>query len=75
MYPTKKSRDARIGIFIDRIEILTDKYQHTGNTLSTYDTVENMDERRITTKRWFLTGLWAIAWKKNFGYTVIEYTY
>ena len=36
--------------------------------------IENMDERRITTKRWFLTGIWAIAWKKNFVYTVIEYT-
>jgi hypothetical protein len=35
--------------------------------------VENTDERRITTKRWFLVGVWAIAWKKNFVYTVIEY--
>ena len=73
MYPTKKSRDARIGIFIDRIEILTDKFK-LAIPYPRMTNIENMDERRITTKRWFLTGIWAIAWKKNFVYTVIEYT-
>jgi len=56
----------------DRIEVKTDKfdavipYSHMTN-------IENMDERRITTKRWFLVGLWAIPWKKKYVYTVIEY--
>lgn len=71
-FPTKKERDARISIFIDRIEVKTDKF----NAVIPYSqmtNIENMDERRITTKRWFLVGIWAIAWKKKYVYTVIEY--
>jgi hypothetical protein len=71
-FPTKKPRDARIRVFIDRIEIRTDKFEVKIPYL-TMTNVENTDERRITTKRWFLVGVWAIAWKKNFVYTVIEY--
>lgn len=71
-FPTKKERDARISIFIDRIEVKTDKFgAEIPFVLMT--NIENMDERRITTKRWFLVGVWAIAWKKKYVYTVIEY--
>jgi hypothetical protein len=71
-FPTKKPRDAHIGIFIDRIEVKTDKFNAVIPYLQMTN-IENMDERRITTKRWFLVGMWAIAWKKKYVYTVIEY--
>jgi hypothetical protein len=71
-FPTKKPRDARISIFVDRIEVTSDKFKVVIPYLQMTN-IENMDERRITTKRWFLVGMWAIAWKKNFVYTVIEY--
>ena len=71
-FPTKKARDARIGIFIDRIEVQTDKFKVVIPFLRMTN-IENMDEKRITTKRWFWVGAWAIAWKKKYVYTVIEY--
>jgi len=71
-FPTKKARDARMGIFVDRIEVQTDKFKVVIPFLRMTN-IENMDEKRITTKRWFWVGAWAIAWKKKYAYTVIEY--
>jgi hypothetical protein len=71
-FPTKKERDAHISIFIDRIEVKTDKFGAEIPFVQMTN-IENMDERRITTKRWFMVGIWAIAWKKKYVYTVIEY--
>lgn len=79
MYPTKKPRDARIGIFIDRIEIKTDRfeakipYEHIGS-------IKNIDEKKMSALR--VVGLGFVAlplaivgamWKKKKIYTVIEY--
>jgi hypothetical protein len=67
-FPTKKTRNARITICVDRVEVVTDKFRVIIPYLQMTN-VENMDERRITTKRWFLVGMWAIAWGKKLVYT------
>ena len=71
-FPTKKARDAKIRIFIDRIEVDADKLK-VAIPFKRMTNIENTDEKKITLKRWFLVGLWAIPWKKNYVYTVIEY--
>ncbi len=44
-YPTKKPRDAKIGIFVDRIEIQTDKFE-TKIPYDQINRIENMDEKK-----------------------------
>jgi hypothetical protein len=69
-FPTKKERDARISIFIDRIEVQTDKF----NAIIPYSCILKIYNANKEEVAGFLfigpVGTW---WKKNYHYTVIEY--
>jgi hypothetical protein len=69
-YPSKKERDARISIFIDRIEVKTNKFDE----VIPYSSILKIYNANKEELAGFLfigpVGTW---WKKNHHYTVIEY--
>ena len=71
-HPVKKQKDVRIDIFLDRIEVHSDEFIFNIPYTQMIN-IENMDEKKITLKRFILVGLFALAWKKKKVYTVIEY--
>lgn len=70
LYP--KSVDTRVYIYSDRIEI---PMMHLRVPYTFVSNIENADEKRITAKRIFLVGLFALGWRKKDVYTIIEYVY
>lgn len=68
LYP--KSSEVKVSLFADRIEI---EALHIRMSYTSITDVENADEKKITTKRMFLVGLYAFAWKKKDLFTIIEY--
>lgn len=78
-YPVKKQRDARILVFLDRIEIQSDKFLFN-IPYSQMTNIENMDEKKMSALRVVGLGLVFLPlaivgalWKKKKVYTVIEY--
>jgi len=78
-YPANKPKDVKINIFLDRIEIHSDKFLFN-IPYSQMTNIENMDEKKISALRVVGLGLVFLPlaivgaiWKKKKIYTVIEY--
>jgi hypothetical protein len=69
-YPSKKERDARISIFIDRIEIETNKFDEV-IPYSCILKIYNANKEEVA--GFLFIGPVGTWWKKNHHYTVIEY--